>query len=63
LRHHIPCFRCHPESGIVPANIVIGQHPTDKRQPDGSTKRLPAEGQTIAFKDWNTATAFTACGD
>ena len=46
-------------------NVLTGKGTSSKTQPDGNSKHEPvsAEGQTIAFKDWNLAAAFTACGD
>ena len=44
-------------------NVLTGKGTSSKRQPDGSTKHktVSAEGKTIAFRDWNSGDAFTAC--
>ncbi|WP_258582510.1 hypothetical protein [Mesorhizobium sp. AR02] len=43
--------------------MLTGKGTSSKQQPDGSTKHktMSAEGQTIAFRDWNSGDAFTAC--
>ncbi len=45
-------------------NVLTGKGTSSEKQPDGSTKHrnVSVEGQTIAFKDWNPGTTFSACG-
>ena len=44
-------------------NVLTGKGTSSKQQPDGSTKHktVAVEGQVVAFKDWNSGGAFTAC--
>jgi hypothetical protein len=44
-------------------NVLTGKGTSSKKQPDGSTKHrtVSVEGQTIAFKDWDSGEAFIAC--
>ncbi|MCA0045816.1 hypothetical protein LB577_02415 [Mesorhizobium sp. B283B1A] len=44
-------------------NVLTGKGTSSKQQPDGSTKHktVSAEGRIVAFKDWNSGDAFTAC--
>jgi hypothetical protein len=46
-------------------NALTGKGTSSEKQLDGSTKHktVSVEGQTIAFKDWNPGTTFTACGE